>query len=170
MARLLNVALPILLLCLPAGCREEETAPKHRTVEGIIERIDADNAQVTLRFYSDKRQVERMVTGTVTPETEIMINGVLSSLDELRIGERVTVAGRVQGHGGDQEVIAVKVVVERARTIRRQAATPGDDPAAGTPARSPEPTADGAGDADRKGTSPEGAAPPGDPAAPESQS
>ncbi len=110
----------ILLLSLtPVGCGRKDAGRKHRRLEGTIEQIDQANSQVTLVYYSEKHNTEVSVTGQVTPETEIFINGALSSLHDLREGERVTVIGWVQGHGGDRTVVAVTVTVQRAETIRR---------------------------------------------------
>ncbi len=103
----------------PAGCSHKDAAREHQELKGTIEQIDEANSQVTLRYYAEKHHTEVLVTGFVTPDTEIFINGALSSLTDLREGERVTVIGWVRGHGGDREVVAVKVSVTRAETIRR---------------------------------------------------
>ena len=113
------VVLPLCLVVLP-GCGKKEDSRQHLRREGIIERIDLDRSEVTLRYYSEKHKIETTVTGKATPETEILINGVLSSLDQLRVGERVSVIGWVRGHGDKREVVADRVNVNRAETVRRQ--------------------------------------------------
>lgn len=117
------VALLLLSPLASTGCSEKDSARKHRQLEGTITNIDLDNAKVTLRFYSEKHKAETTVTGRVTPKTEVFINGQLSSLKDLREGERVSVVGWVQGRSADREVVAVKVTVERAETIRKDAAS-----------------------------------------------
>lgn len=117
------MALLLLSPLASTGCSEKDSARKHRQLEGTITNIDVDNAKVTLRFYSEKHKAETTVTGKVTPETEVSINGRLSSLEDLREGERVNVLGWVQGRGADREVVAVKVTVERAETIRKESAS-----------------------------------------------
>jgi hypothetical protein len=119
-----TVVLVLLVAGTPGGCSEKSSPRKHRQLEGTIEHIDRADALVTLRFYSPKREAETTVTGKVTAETEIFVNGALSSLEDLREGERVTVLGWVRGHGSQREVVAVKVTVERAETIRRQPSEP----------------------------------------------
>ncbi len=116
------------LTLLPGGCSEKEEPPKHRPLEGTIKRIDLASSEVTLRYYSDKHGVETELTGKVTADTEIFINGVLETLSDLREGERVTVSGWVKGHGDAREVVAAKIMVDRAETIRRK---PDQQPTAG---------------------------------------
>ena len=113
------VALPLCLVMLP-GCGKKEDSRKPLPREGVIERIDLGRSEVTLRYYSEKHKIETTITGKATPETEILINGVLSSLDQLRVGERVSVIGWVRGHGDKREVVADRVNVNRAETVRRQ--------------------------------------------------
>ncbi len=115
----LATVLILLLSLTPVGCSRKDAGRKHRRLEGTIEKIDQANSQVTLAYYSEKHRTEVLVVGQVTSETEIFINGALSSLTDLREGERVTVIGWVQGHGGDRTVVAVTVTVQRAETIRR---------------------------------------------------
>jgi hypothetical protein len=123
--RLAGAAVVLLLLSpwASTGCSEKDSARKHRQLEGTITNIDLANAEVTLRFYSEKHKAETTVTGKVVPQTEVFINGQLSSLEDLREGERVRVVGWVQGHGADRQVMAVKVTAERAETIRRESAS-----------------------------------------------
>jgi hypothetical protein len=126
------------------GCSNKEETAEHRSLEGVIERIDVDESEVTLRYYSAKHKAETTITGKATAETEVFINGVLSSLEQLRVGERVAVIGWVRGHGNDREVVAVKVNVERADTIRRppNGSAAGGDQAAGS-GGTPPPSRDG---------------------------
>ena len=102
------------------GCSKASDTRDYRTIEGVIERIDLAKAEVTLRYYSQKRDREVNITGKATAETEVFINGVLSSLEDLREGERVTVVGWAKGHGADREVVAERIRAERAETIRRE--------------------------------------------------
>ena len=141
-ARMLAAALLVAL----GGCGDKEPAHAHRKVEGIIESIDQANSEVTLRYFSDKHKAEMTITGAVTSDTEILINGVISNLADLRPGERVTVAGWARGHGSEREVVAERIWAERATTIRRQSDAADDGIGLGTgsaPAK-PDP-AEGAG-------------------------
>ena len=142
---------PLCLMVLP-GCGKKEDARKHRRLEGVIEQIDLAASEVTLRYFSDKHQVETTITGRVTAETEIFINGVLSSLGQLRVGERVAVLGWVQGRGDQRVVVADEVRVERAETIRRQphpADAQADDASPPSSAVPPTPAGPDGGPGDR---------------------
>ncbi|MHC4611385.1 MAG: hypothetical protein ACYS7M_13655, partial [Planctomycetota bacterium] len=63
-----SVALPLCMLMLP-GCSNKEETAEHRSLEGVIERIDVDESEVTLRYYSAKHKAETTITGKATAET-----------------------------------------------------------------------------------------------------
>lgn len=107
------------------GCGKDEPEAEIKSQTGVIERIDREESRLTLRFYNPKHDREDTVTGTINADTEIFINGVVSSLKDLREGERVTVQGRIQRQKGELEVLALKIQAERGETIRRGTAAPG---------------------------------------------
>jgi len=86
-----------------------------------------------VRYYNPKRQAETTITGRPTAATEVYINDVLSSVDQLKVGERVSVVGWAQGEADHREVVASKVYVTRGQTVRR-GAPPASQPAS-APAR-----------------------------------
>ena len=102
------------------GCSEQDATPQHRSLKGVIERIDLAESKLALRFYSEKHQAETTITGLVNEQTRIFINGRASKLEDLKVGERIEVVGRVLGHGTEREVVAVEIKAERAEAIRRQ--------------------------------------------------
>lgn len=122
--RTLALALTPLLVISISGCRKEDQEPEFRSVEGVIQNVDLANSRVTLRFYNERHKTYVTVTGQATPETEIEINGVIATLQDLRVGERITAEGLVKGKGDNLEVIARKITVQRAETIRRESADP----------------------------------------------
>ena len=110
------------LMLITSGCGKEDAHPDHQSIDGTIGQINLADSQITLRYFSPKHKIETSITGKVNENTEIFINGVLSSIEDLREGERVNVIGWVRGHGADRQVEAVKLTVERAETIRRESA------------------------------------------------
>jgi len=126
-----------------AGCREDEPEFKAVTLLGTveeIEKIDASTARVEISYYSEKYNQERTDWVIVTPQTEILINGELARLDDVKIGERAEGTAIVTSEG-DKRVITVKRVrIERAEPI--VPATAADDL---NPPRSPAAPADGSG-------------------------
>ncbi len=111
------------------GCSEQDDVPQHRSLKGVIERIDLAESKVTLRYYSEKHQAETTITGLTNEQTRIFINGRASKLEDLKVGERVEVVGRVQGHGTKREVVAVEIKAQRAEAIRRKPRPAPDGPA-----------------------------------------
>ncbi|MCP4251206.1 MAG: hypothetical protein GY778_29570 [bacterium] len=111
------------------GCSEQDKTPQHRSLKGVIQKIELADSKVTLRYYSDKQQAETAITGVATDQTRIFINGRVSKLADLKVGERVEVVGWVRGHGTEREVVAVEIKADRAEAIRRQPSPPADKPA-----------------------------------------
>ena len=132
------IGLAVASASLLPGCRKDGDPPKPRRLSGIIDEIDVENAQVTVRYFNEKQNAEATLTGSVTENTEVSINGVLSSLEQLRVGERVDVLGTVQVRDGRREVIASRIQVKRAETIRRKPPAAAPPPTGGT---KPEPSA-----------------------------
>lgn len=124
--RVVGLLLTPLLMASISGCRKEDHEPEFRSVEGVIQNVDLVKSRITLQFYNERHKRYVTVTGQATPETEIEINGVIATLKDLRVGERITAEGLVKGKGDNLEVIARKITVQRAETIRREStdATP----------------------------------------------
>ena len=118
--------LRLAVCCLPwlvlVGCNDESPPVKSTSIEGTVEAIDLEYSQVTLRYFLEKHKKERTDTGEVTNETEIWINGELSSLKDLRVGERVNAVVRYTGSGDDLRITAMKIRVQRSEPIKRPAA------------------------------------------------
>ena len=110
--------LGVFLVCAFAlvGCRKEQPRFEIVSLEGTVEKIERgpDNTGViTVAFYSDKQQQETLGTGKVTPETEIMINGAVATLADLRVGDRVRGQVRIEKKGEQRIQVAVKIHVDR---------------------------------------------------------
>lgn len=105
-----------LALVLPS-CRKSEPTFEIITLEGKIEEIDATSestGEITVLYYSEKHKQDMMGTGLITPETEIMINGAMAKLADLREGDRVRGEVRVDKRSGEQTQTALKINVDRA--------------------------------------------------------
>ena len=57
------------------------------------------------------------IDGTVTSETEVLINGRVAKLEDLIIGERIKVEGYQMGKGENKRLVATRVTVERSEVI-----------------------------------------------------
>jgi len=106
------------LLAFP-GCRQEQPGPEVISLDGKIEKINRtsdDTGEITVSYYSDKQKTEVSGIGMVTKATEIMINGAIATLKDLRDGERVHGEVRVDKKGGERVLTILKITVNRAQT------------------------------------------------------
>jgi hypothetical protein len=115
------VCLPIIagLIAVP-GCRKRDPGFEVMTLEGTIEKIKltADDAgEITVTYYSEKHGQEMEGTGLVTPETEIMINGAVAKLKDLREGERVRGEVRIEKENDKKRQIALKIYIDRPKPV-----------------------------------------------------
>lgn len=102
------------------GCREKDPGFEIMTLDGKVDKleINADGTgSVTVVYYSEKHKREIAGTGIVTKETEIMINGALGKLSDIREGDRVRGEVRIEKKKGVRRQIAVKIIVDRAEPI-----------------------------------------------------
>ncbi len=104
-------------ICMFAGCSEEKKKSHIEEVTGTIENIGTRS--VVVRTFSQKHNKELKFDVIVDPETEILINGSIASIKDLKVGETAFGSVRVEEKGDDKKVItAVKVRVERAEVLR----------------------------------------------------
>ncbi len=102
------------------GCREKEPEFEVITLEGKVEKIEAatqDTGRITVSYYSEKRKEDVIGTGQVTEETEIMINGAVAGLKDLRVGDRVRGEVRVEKKGRKKIQTVLKIHVDRAKPV-----------------------------------------------------
>ena len=116
-AILLTVAV---LLALP-GCRRNEPSYEIVSLERAridkIETSSGTTGKITVTYYSDKHAGEVTGTGLVTKKTEIMINGAIAQLRDLREGERVNGEVRIDKKGNERTLTALKIYVTRSTTV-----------------------------------------------------
>ncbi|MCA9252053.1 MAG: hypothetical protein R3E58_03780 [Phycisphaerae bacterium] len=133
------------VFCLLTGCSEEKKKPHMQEVTGTIENISAN--KVTVRSFSKKHNKELKFDVEVNDETEILINGSIASIKDLKIGETAFGSVRIVENDDDTKTItAVKVRVERAEVLKAPPAASGtDDATADTETKDDAPTEDDGG-------------------------
>ena len=105
-----------ILWFLCPGCSEPEPGFELVTLEGTIEEITRntdESGQITVLYYSEKQGQEIIGTGLVTRETQIMVNGAIARLRDLREGDRIRGEVRVEKKGDDKIQTALKIYVDR---------------------------------------------------------
>lgn len=105
------------MMMFAGGCRPDERGPEVLSLEGKIERLEVNadgTGEISVLYYSDKKQADIIGTAQVTKETEIMINGATATLADLRDGDVVRGDVRVEGKGSEKKQVALKIHVERA--------------------------------------------------------
>jgi len=114
-------ALVMLLGAVAPGCNEDEPDFEIITLDQArIEKIDLTRegqGKITVSYYSEKRKAEVIGEGLVTKETEILINGAVAKLKDLREGERVRGEVRVEKKGRDKRQVAIKIFVDRPKPV-----------------------------------------------------
>jgi len=109
-------ALTITLLL--AGCGPDRERPKTRQVTGTVEKINLETGVVQVRAYSEKHEQEFDAEVRVTDDTEIMINGALVGLDDVRVGETAKGTVRIERTEDDRPLfIALRVQIARQEAL-----------------------------------------------------
>ncbi len=95
------------------GCSNRGAGkPKHRRLEGVVEKIDLQNNVFSMRVQ-DGKGGERILEGTFREDTEVEINGRAAKLEHVQPGDKVVGFGYREGEGEDQKLVATKVMVTR---------------------------------------------------------
>jgi len=117
---------------LAAGCRRPAQERKYDAVTGVATEINLDTGDVSMDWRNEETGGVRRLTGRVTQETEIFINGIGAELADVRLGDRVTV---VVYHLLDEpsRSIVTQVQIERPEQFIRDHAVPADSTTAEEP-------------------------------------
>lgn len=110
-------ALALGVILASSGCSKDDEEPEFRQIEGTAEKLDLATGEVALRFFHKKSGKEQILSGMVTDQTEVLINGRVAELKDIRLQERVKVTGYKKGSGARAQLVAVKVEIERPEWI-----------------------------------------------------
>ena len=102
-----------------AGCPEKPKTSRVIDVAGTIEQVDLANGALTVSTYLERTKTEESFVVKVRPETEILINGALARVEDIRVGERAqgSIMIERQGEGKKAKYIADQIRIERAEAI-----------------------------------------------------
>lgn len=114
---LLAMLLTVLMALAGPGCKEDEPGFKTVTLSGSVEAIDLANSRVQISFYSQKYDREMTTEAIVTPQTEILINGIAAGLEDVQVGERAEGETVVTHQEGRRVITVTRVRIDRAEPI-----------------------------------------------------
>jgi len=120
LGRCAGVGASLAILCSVAGCSKNEDSTKVQSLQGKVEKLVVNpdgTGRITVLFFSEKQNQEIAGTGEITPETEILINGAVAKLSDIREGERVRGEVRVERKGDVKTQTVLKIHVERAKPV-----------------------------------------------------
>ena len=117
-----GIALVCVLACgvIFGGCKKNEEGPKIQSLKGKVERIKANSdgtGSITVLYFSEKQDQEITGTGLVTKETEILINGAVALLSDIREGEQVRGEVRIVKQGEERIQVALKIYIDRPKPV-----------------------------------------------------
>jgi hypothetical protein len=115
---ILAIILATMALSTP-GCSKKDEGPKVMTLEGKVEQLELKangTGVLTVLYFSEKQNQDVLGTALITPTTEVLIDGVIATAKEIRIGERVRGDVRVDKKGNKKTQIVVKIYVDRPKT------------------------------------------------------
>jgi hypothetical protein len=116
---------------LVGGCGKDSQPPEYsETPEGRVTAIDKSTGIVSMTYFSEKHQREVPLSGRLAPAAEIFINGKTARLEDVRVGDRVRVTGRVEKSEGERQLVATKIEITRREGDRSTKPAPAT-PAAG---------------------------------------
>lgn len=111
-----TVLLPLAVALIVPGCSKKDEGPKVMPLVGKVEKIDVHSdgtGELTVLYYSEKHKQEVLGTAIVTEDTEIMIDGTVASLKDIREGEQVRGEVRIDKKGDERIHTVLKITIER---------------------------------------------------------
>lgn len=100
-----------------SGCKQQKPSFSIIPLEGKVEKVEArpdGTGTITILYFNEKKGQEVAEKGDVIKETEIMINGAIATLADIKIGERVRGEVRVEKIGEERRHTALKINIDRA--------------------------------------------------------
>lgn len=131
--RILGIlALVLVVTPLLAGCGKKDEEPKVGTRSGRVASYDKETGIVQMKVFDPDSKQEVTVPGTLAPNVEVIINGAVATLDDVKIDDKVKVTGMKVKEDGKRKFIVKKVEVERPMTDTQpsSASAPADSAAA----------------------------------------
>ncbi|MEE9293412.1 MAG: hypothetical protein V3W34_00400 [Phycisphaerae bacterium] len=104
-----TLATPLLL----SACRHEPGDANYRALPGTFEEINLTNNVVKFRYLHSRSGEYRERHGFVPRDAEILINGRLSRLADVKLGEELFAIWRIESFGDREKISAIKINIVR---------------------------------------------------------
>lgn len=108
------ILLALGIVVLPSGCDEKKDQPNVVPLTGKVISVELKKNEITVEYQLPKRQDKAVDTAKITEATEIQINGVLSKLSDIKVGEHVRGDVLVEGKGDSRVLTVLRIYVDRA--------------------------------------------------------
>lgn len=103
----------------------DSDSPMEREVEGEITAINPAAREATFEFISPRSGKRISVTGQVSPDCPITLDGRSARFENLRVGDRAKALGRVESRKGPGGLITQRVVPLKVEAFRNPTAAAG---------------------------------------------
>ncbi|MBU0717877.1 MAG: hypothetical protein KJ749_06470 [Planctomycetes bacterium] len=109
-----------LTLVICPGCRKDEDRLSVQTLEGKVDKIVVESGgtgEITVLYFSERHGQEVRGIGKVTKDTEIIINGAIAKLSDIREGERVRGEVQVETQGNKKVQTVLRIYIDRPEPV-----------------------------------------------------
>jgi len=109
-----------LTLVICPGCRKNEDRVSVQTLNGKVDKIVAKSdgtGEITVIYFSERHNQEVRGTGKITKDTEIIINGAIAKLSDIREGERVRGEVQVKKQGDKKVQTILRIYIDRPKPV-----------------------------------------------------
>jgi len=99
---------------LLVGCQNEgKTRKKPGSAKGFVTKTDLANNKVSMKVKKERDGSEIEITGSLTPETEVFINGLKRTAADVELNDEIRVEYERTGDGVEMQFTVLRVDVDR---------------------------------------------------------
>ncbi len=123
------VGLTLVAAMLTAGCQNDaKSRKKPGSAKGFVTKTDLANNKVSMKVKKERDGSEIEITGSLTPETEVFINGLKRTAADVEINDEIRVEYDRAGDGVEMQFTVLRVDVSRPEGWKSTKAATGEPP------------------------------------------